>query len=47
VLKGDSLWSISKKFYGVSVEKLKKWNGISSDELKPGMKLIISNQNNL
>ena len=47
VLKGDSLWSISKKFYGLSVEKLKKWNGISSDKLKPGMKLIISNQDNL
>ena len=42
VRQGDSLWSISKKYSDVSVENLQKWNGISGDELKPGMKLIIS-----
>lgn len=46
VRQGDSLWSISKKFSGVSVENLQKWNGISSDDLKSGMKLIVSKQNN-
>ena len=46
VRQGDSLWSISKKYSGVSVENLQKWNGISGDDLKPGMKLIVSKQNN-
>jgi len=39
VKSGDSLWSISRKFAGVSVENLKKWNGISGSKLKPGMRL--------
>lgn len=30
-----------KKFPGVSVENLKKWNGISGNNLKPGTKLKI------
>ena len=42
VRKGDSLWSISQKFPGVSVQNIKDWNGISSNKLKPGMKLKIS-----
>ncbi|OEK06074.1 lytic transglycosylase [Flavivirga aquatica] len=42
VLSGDSLWSISQKFPGVSVQNIKDWNGISSNKLKPGMKLKIS-----
>ena len=46
VREGDSLWSISKKYSGVSVENLQKWNGISGNDLKPGMKLIVSKQNN-
>jgi membrane-bound lytic murein transglycosylase D len=39
---GDSLWSISQKFPGVSVDEIKKWNGISSSKLKIGAKLIVS-----
>lgn len=39
VQKGDSLWGISKKYPGVSVENLRKWNGLSSNDLKPGTKL--------
>ena len=39
---GDSLWSISQKFPGVSVQNIKDWNGISGSNLKPGMKLKIS-----
>ena len=42
VQNGDSLWSISKKFPGISVQNIKDWNGISGDYLKPGMKLKIS-----
>ena len=42
VKKGDSLYSISKKYPGVTISDLKKWNGISSEELKPGMKLKIN-----
>jgi membrane-bound lytic murein transglycosylase D len=42
VKKGDSLYSISKKYPGVTISDLQKWNGISSEELKPGMKLKIN-----
>lgn len=41
VKNGDSLWSISKKFPGVTVDNLKKWNDIGGTQLKPGMKLKI------
>ena len=39
VKQGDSLWSISQKFPGISVDQLKKWNDISGNRLKPGMTL--------
>ncbi len=39
VQSGDSLWTISRKYPGISVENLKKWNGISGNNLKPGTKL--------
>ncbi|MEP3837398.1 MAG: LysM peptidoglycan-binding domain-containing protein [Algibacter sp.] len=39
---GDSLWSISQKFPGVSVQNIKDWNGISGNKLKPGMILKIA-----
>ncbi|WP_034042378.1 LysM peptidoglycan-binding domain-containing protein [Wocania ichthyoenteri] len=42
VKSGDSLWSISQKFPGVSVQNIKDWNDISGNKLKPGMKLKIS-----
>ncbi|WP_415372595.1 LysM peptidoglycan-binding domain-containing protein [Patiriisocius sp. Uisw_047] len=42
VANGDSLWSIAQKFDGATVEKIKKWNDISSNNLKVGMKLIVS-----
>ncbi|MFB9055266.1 LysM peptidoglycan-binding domain-containing protein [Mariniflexile ostreae] len=42
VRSGDSLWSISQKYPGVSVQNIKDWNGISGTTLKPGMKLKIS-----
>ncbi|WP_299883639.1 LysM peptidoglycan-binding domain-containing protein [uncultured Lacinutrix sp.] len=42
VKSGDSLWSISQKFPGVSVENIKEWNDISGTKLKPGMTLKVS-----
>jgi len=42
VKNGDSLWSISQKFPGITIQNIKKWNDISSNKLKPGMKLKIS-----
>jgi membrane-bound lytic murein transglycosylase D len=42
VKKGDSLFSIAKKYPGVSISDIKKWNGIKNESLKPGMKLKIN-----
>ncbi|MES2575600.1 MAG: LysM peptidoglycan-binding domain-containing protein [Bacteroidota bacterium] len=42
VQKGDSLYSISKKYPGVTISDIKKWNNIKSEDLKPGMKLKIN-----
>lgn len=41
VRNGDSLWSISRKFPGVSIQNIQKWNDISGTKLKPGTKLKI------
>jgi hypothetical protein len=40
VLRGDSLWSISKKF-DVTVDEIKKWNGLKSDTIYVGQILKI------
>nr|WP_245583651.1 lytic transglycosylase domain-containing protein [Salinimicrobium xinjiangense] len=42
VKHGDSLWSISKKFPGVTVQQIKNLNNMRSNRLKPGMKLKLS-----
>lgn len=42
VKHGDSLWSISKKFPGVTVQQIKSLNNMNSNRLKPGMKLKLS-----
>lgn len=42
VKKGDSLFSIAKKYPGITVSDIKKWNGINGNSLKPGMRLKIS-----
>ena len=42
VKNGDSLWKIANKFPGVSVKNIKVWNDISGDNVKPGMKLVVS-----
>lgn len=41
VKKGDSLFSIAKKYPGVTVSDIKKWNDINAEDIKPGMKLKI------
>lgn len=42
VKQGDSLWSISRKFPGVTVQKIKDLNDMRGNSLKPGMKLKLS-----
>ncbi|MEN1785754.1 MAG: LysM peptidoglycan-binding domain-containing protein [Bacteroidota bacterium] len=39
VRSGDSLWTISRKYPGISIENLREWNGLKSNNLKPGTKL--------
>ncbi len=39
VRSGDSLWTISRQYPGISIENLREWNGISGNNLKPGTKL--------
>jgi membrane-bound lytic murein transglycosylase D len=41
VQPGDTLWDISKKLPGVSVEKIKNLNNLKGNKLQPGQKLII------
>lgn len=43
VRSGDSLWSISKKFNGISFEDLKKWNAHLGSNIVPGTKVILCN----
>ena len=42
VKSGDSLWSISQKYPGVSMQNIRDWNDIRGNKLKPGMKLTMS-----
>lgn len=42
VRRGDSLFSISQKFPGVTISDIKKWNNIKGESIQPGMKLKIS-----
>lgn len=44
VSKGDSLWSISRK-YNITVDELKRLNNLSSNLLSIGQKLIVPNAN--
>ncbi|RAV29377.1 LysM peptidoglycan-binding domain-containing protein [Sinomicrobium soli] len=43
VKSGDTLWTISRKFQGISIKNIREWNDISGDKLKPGMKLKLCN----
>lgn len=41
VQPGDTLWDISRKFEGLTIEKLKTLNNLKSTKLQPGQKLIV------
>ena len=41
VKSGDSLYSIAKKYSGVSAQDIMNFNGMSSSNIKPGMKIKI------
>ncbi len=43
VQPGDSLWTISRKFEGLTIERLKELNNLQSSTIKPGQVLILSN----
>lgn len=42
VQDGDTLWNISQRYGGISIDKLKKLNGIKSNVVKAGMKIRVS-----
>jgi len=42
VKPGDSLWTISQKYPGLSVDKIKQLNGLKTNSIKVGQKLILS-----
>lgn len=42
VKPGDSLWIISKKYPGLSIDDLKSLNQLKSNRIQPGMKLKVS-----
>jgi membrane-bound lytic murein transglycosylase D len=41
VQPGDTLWTISKKFDGLTIEKLKSLNNLQNNKIQAGQKLII------
>ncbi|UYZ62740.1 LysM peptidoglycan-binding domain-containing protein [Hymenobacter weizhouensis] len=41
VQPGDTLYNISRRYQGLTVEKLRELNNLKSDEVKPGQKLIV------
>ena len=41
VQPGDTLWDISQKFEGLTIDKIKSMNGLGNSKLQPGQKLII------
>lgn len=41
VQPGDTLWDISKKIPGVTIEKIKSLNNLKGSKLQPGQKLIV------
>ncbi|MBC8085300.1 MAG: LysM peptidoglycan-binding domain-containing protein, partial [Hymenobacter sp.] len=42
VQAGDTLYNISRRYQGVTVAQLKRLNNLTSDEVKPGQKLIVA-----
>jgi membrane-bound lytic murein transglycosylase D len=46
VQKGDTLFSISQRYPGVSAANLGEWNNISNGHIQPGMKLVVQKGSN-
>ena len=42
VQNGDTLWDISQKFQGLTIEKIKQLNKLSSNKIQPGQRLVIA-----
>ena len=42
VQPGDTLYNISRRYQGVTVEQLRRLNNLKSDAVKPGQKLIVT-----
>ncbi|WP_400193346.1 LysM peptidoglycan-binding domain-containing protein [Hymenobacter sp. B81] len=42
VQPGDTLYNISRRYQGLTVEQLRKLNNLKSDEVKPGQKLVVA-----
>jgi membrane-bound lytic murein transglycosylase D len=41
VQPGDTLWDITKKFEGLTIEKIKSMNKLNNSKIQPGQKLIV------
>jgi membrane-bound lytic murein transglycosylase D len=41
VQPGDTLWDITKKFQGLTIEKIKTLNKLNNTKIQPGQKLIV------
>jgi membrane-bound lytic murein transglycosylase D len=41
VQPGDTLWTISRKFDGLTIEKIKSLNNLEGSKIQPGQKLIL------
>ncbi|MGK7393355.1 MAG: LysM peptidoglycan-binding domain-containing protein [Candidatus Cyclobacteriaceae bacterium M3_2C_046] len=41
VQPGDTLWHISRRYEGLSIEKIKQLNNLKGSEIKPGQKLVL------
>jgi membrane-bound lytic murein transglycosylase D len=41
VQPGDTLWDISRKFQGLTIEKLRAMNNLSGNKIHVGQKLIV------
>lgn len=46
VKEGDTLWSIAKRFY-TSIDRLRRYNNLTGDNVRPGEKLLIVKEGQL
>ncbi len=42
VRRGDSLWSIAKRF-GITIDQLREWNDSADRDIRPGQRIVIYN----